>query len=421
MYNLKKGFMSCDNWKKNVIVFLASQNISLIGSILVQYAISWYIVLQTQSGLMVSISILCGFLPTFLVSPFAGVWADRFNKKMIIVIADSAIALSTLLLAVIFMLGLGEIWLLFIVSIIWSLGGGVQTPTINALIPHIIPSDKLMKINGANNSLQSIVSLVSPMHSGVLLSVSTIEYILFIDVFTALVAVTLLICFVKTDFEKSEEKQKVRYFHDLIEGIKYILSHKFIRIFFIYSALFFLLSSPLMFLTPLQVARSFGEEVWRLTTIEVAFSLGMILGGVLITLWGGFKRKMHTAVMASFFVAASTLALGIVPSFWLYSGIMVVIGVAIPVFSTPIMVLLQKNIEPTYMGRVFGVLSMLTSLITPLSMLGYGPLADYVKIEWILIVTGVLLIAFCFAMVGNKTIMTFEKKGQESPLNDSLT
>jgi DHA3 family macrolide efflux protein-like MFS transporter len=85
------------------------------------------------------------------------------------------------------------------------------------------------------------------------------------------------------------------------------------------------------------------------------------------------------------------------------------------------MVLLQKNIEPTYMGRVFGVLSMLTSLITPLSMLGYGPLADYVKIEWILIVTGVLLIAFCFAMVGNKTIMTFEKKGQESPLNDSLT
>ena len=143
-----------------------------------------------------------------------------------------------------------------------------------------------------------------------------------------------------------------------------------------------------MFLTPLQVARSFGEEVWRLTTIEVAFSLGMILGGVLITLWGGFKRKMHTAVMASFFVAASTLALGIVPSFWLYSGIMVVIGVAIPVFSTPIMVLLQKNIEPTYMGRVFGVLSMLTSLITPLSMLGYGPLADYVKIEWILIVTG---------------------------------
>lgn len=118
------------NWKKNIVLFLASQAVSLFGSSLVQYAITWYITLKTQSGVMMTTSIICGFLPAFLVSPFAGVWADRYNRKILIMAADSFIAVSTLILALLFLAGYNAIWLLFVVSAVRSIGSGIQTPAI---------------------------------------------------------------------------------------------------------------------------------------------------------------------------------------------------------------------------------------------------------------------------------------------------
>lgn len=113
------------NWKKDIVLFLSSQTISLFGSSLVQYAIMWYVTMNTQSGVMMTVYIICGFLPTFFLSPFAGVWADRYDRKKLIIAADSAIALATLILAIVFMLGYREMWLLFVVAAIRALGAGV--------------------------------------------------------------------------------------------------------------------------------------------------------------------------------------------------------------------------------------------------------------------------------------------------------
>ena len=96
-----------NNWKRNIVLFLGSQTISLFGSALVQFAILWHITLETKSGIMMMLYILCGFVPTFLLSPFAGVWADRFNRKLLIAGADMLIAVSTLALAILFMNGYG--------------------------------------------------------------------------------------------------------------------------------------------------------------------------------------------------------------------------------------------------------------------------------------------------------------------------
>lgn len=150
------------NWKKNIALFLASQAISLFGSSLVQYAIIWYITLTTQSGVMMTISTICGFLPQLLISFFGGVWADRYNKKYIIAISDSAIAISTLIVAIFFVAGLDNVWILFIALAIRSLGAGVQTPTVNAIVPNLVPQEKLMKVNGINTTIQSIILILSP-------------------------------------------------------------------------------------------------------------------------------------------------------------------------------------------------------------------------------------------------------------------
>lgn len=402
------------NWKKNTILFLTSQNISLLGSMLVQYAITWYITLKTQSGIMMTISIICGFLPTFFISPFAGVWADRYDRKLLIILSDSLIAVSTFIMAILFIMGYGSIWMLFVVSAVRAIGEGVQMPSVGAFLPAIVPMDKLTRVNGINSSIQSLVTLVSPMLSGVMLTVAAIEAVFFVDVVTAAVAVSIMILFLHVPAHgKALQDQKLNYLGDMYEGIKYIKNHNFIKTLFIFCAVYFILIAPLAFLTPLQVARSFGNDVWRLTIIEVVYALGMMLGGLIMASWGGLKNKLHTMVLSTFVIAVSTFALGLIHVFWIYTFMMGIIGLVLPVFNTPFTVLLQQKVEADFLGRVFGVLTMISSSIMPLAMIGYGPAADFIKIEWLLLVTGLLMLVQSFVMLKNKVLFEAGKPMEE--------
>lgn len=395
-----------NNWKKNIILFLTSQTISLFGSSLVQYAIMWYITLETKSGVMMTISIICGFLPTFFLSPFAGVWADRYNRKVLIMLSDTMIAVSTLTLAILFYMGYNMLWLIFAISAVRALGSAVQMPAIGAILPQLVPMDKLTKVNATNGSIQAFVMLISPMLSGALLTMATIETIFFIDVITATIAVLVLLLFLHVPVhEKAKEKQTVSYFSDLHDGLLYINNHAFVKRFFLFGAFFFLFAAPVAFLTPLQVARSFGDDVWRLTAIEITFSVGMIIGGILIASWGGFKNKIHTMTLSSLLIGAATFALGIIPIFGLYLIVMGIVGVAMPIFNTPATVLLQEKVEEEFLGRVFGVLAMISSVMMPLGMLVFGPLSDLIKIEWMLIGTGLFMFLEGFFLLSSKVLI----------------
>lgn len=392
------------NWQRNIILFLSSQTISLFGSMLVQYAILWHITLTTTSGIMMTIYIICGFIPTFLMSPIAGVWADRYNRKMLIIAADGMIAFATLLLAIVYLMGYESLWLLFIISAVRAFGGGVQMPAVGAILPQIVPKEKLTKINGINGSIQAIITFVSPMVSAALLSFTTIEFIFFIDVITATIAIFTLLALNISAHKKATELQQVSYFSDFKLGLQYVYHHPFLKQFFLFFAIFFILMAPASFLTPLQVARSFGEDVWRLSAIEIAFSIGMMVGGAVIASWGGFHNRIKTMAFASMIMGICTLALGIVPFFSIYLAFMALFGVSMPIFSTPGNVILQEKIEENYLGRVFGVMTMITTSMMPLGMLIFGPIADIVKIESILLGTGSFIIVLAIFLVQNKVL-----------------
>lgn len=394
-----------ENWLRNIILFMSSQTISLFGSSLVQYAIMWHITLSTGSGLMMTLYIICGFIPTFIMSPIGGVWADRFNRKKLIVLSDGLIATSTLILAIIFMMGYQEVWLLFVMAAIRAFGTGVQMPAVGAILPQIVPKDKLTKINGINGSIQAIIMFVSPIVSAALLSFTTIEKIFFIDVVTAAIAIFTLLAFLKISVhEKAAEKQEVGYFEDFKQGLTYVNGHPFLKKFFAFFAVFFVLMAPASFLTPLQVTRAFGNDEWRLAAIEIAFSIGMMAGGIAIASWGGFKNKVKSMAFASVIMGACTVALGIIPNFWVYLTFMALFGVAMPIFNTPATVLLQEKIDENYLGRVFGVLTMVSTSMMPIGMLIFGPIADFVDIEWLLLGTGAIIIVLAILLGQNKTL-----------------
>ena len=395
-----------ENWLKNIILFLSSQTISLFGSSLVQYAIMWHITLTTESGLMMTLYIICGFIPTFFLSPVAGVWADRYNRKMLIILADGLIAFSTLILAILFFMGYESIWLLFVMAAIRALGTGIQTPAVGAILPQIVPKDKLTKVNGANGSIQAVIMFVSPMVSAALLAMASLEIIFFIDVITAAIAIVTLMTFVKIAVhEKATAKQTTSYFSDFKEGLQYVNSNPFLKKFFLFFAVFFVLMAPAAFLTPLQVTRTFGGDVWKLTAIEIAFSVGMMIGGGIIASWGGYPNKIKTMTLASLIMGICTLALGIVPVFWIYLVFMALFGVAMPIFNTPTTVMLQEKIEENYLGRVFGVMGMISTSMMPIGMLIFGPIADIIAVEWLLAGTGAFIILLAFILGRDQVLL----------------
>jgi DHA3 family macrolide efflux protein-like MFS transporter len=244
------------------------------------------------------------------------------------------------------------------------------------------------------------------MLAGALLTIATIESIFFIDVVTAAMAVSVLLLFLRIPLHtKALTGRGEGYFADIRGGLRYIRRHEFVRIFFLFASVFFFLAAPMAFLTPLHVTRSFGDDIWRLTAIEVAFSIGMLAGGLTMAAKGGFKNKAHSIVFASLIMGGFTFALGVTPFFWPYLAFMVVLGISWPIFNTPAMVLLQQKVEEGFLGRVFGVMGMITSMMLPMGMLVFGPMADFVRVEWLLIGSGILIFIEGIVLGRNKVII----------------
>ena len=378
------------HWKRDVVVFLTSQTVSLFGSMLVQYAIMWHLTLVTKSGFVMALAAIFGFLPQALVSIFGGVWADRLNRKLLIIWADAAIAASTLALALFMLSGVTELWLIYLTLAIRSTGAGIQMPAVSALIPQITPTDQLMRVNGINGSIQSAMALLAPAVAGVLYATASIVSIFFVDVVTAVIGIGLLATLAVPTIRKLGE-DRPSYFADLVEGVRYVAHHAFVRWLLVVFAIVFVLIVAPSYLTPLMIVRTFGDEVWKLTVNELAFSIGMLLGGIVIAVWGGTKNRVTMIAISSLVFGALSIAMGLSTNLWVFFSFMFLLGLAVPFFSTPSMTLLQERVEPDRQGRVFGFVGIVMAVAMPFGMVVFGPLADQFSVESLLIVAGVLL------------------------------
>lgn len=385
---------------KNIIKFLSAQTISLFGSSIVQYAIIWHITLTTSSGLMLSISTLCGFLPQILIALFAGSWIDTHDRKKIIIYADTTIAISTLLLLLAMLAGLNSIILLFIVLAIRSAGSGIQTPAVNAFIPQLVKQSDLMRVNGINATLASMMMFLSPAISGAILSFASLELTLCIDIITAIIGVLITLT-IKAKTHIKIVANKKSNIANMQAGFKYVLDFKKLFYLLLYQIVILVLISPSAFLTPLLVNRTFGIEVWRLSMSEMTYALGMIVGGILISTWGGFNNRLKTTIVAGAVYGLIMIGLGSANIFIIYLIFNALIGITSPCYNTPITTYIQERVDPQMHGRIFSLMQIATSCALPLGMLLFGPLGDIFSIQSILIVNGVLVLLFsCYKLFG---------------------
>ena len=375
-------------WKRRVGVFLVGQTISTFGSFLVQYAIFWHLTLTTKSGVVLALAAVFGFLPQAIVSIFAGVWADRVNRKTMIIISDSSIALATFLLALFMLSGVDDLWLIFVVMAVRSIGAGFQMPAISALLPQIVPTNKLMRVNGINSSIQSSMTLLAPVAAAGLYTTMSVVGILFIDVVTAIIGLSLLATISVPTLARAASEEKPSYFADLKDGIIYIFTHDLVRwVMAIFGIVFLLIVAPSN-LSPLMLVRNFGSEVWLLTVLELAFGVGMVLGGAMMAILASKLDRIKTLIGTSIVFGILAIVMGFTTNLILFYSLFFFIGLAVPAFSTSATTLLQETVEPERQGRVFGFVGIVMSVAMPLGMAVLGPLADVVAVEILLIVTG---------------------------------
>lgn len=392
-----------EKWIRNTSLFLFSQTVSTLGSSVVNFSIFWYLTLKYSSGIIITILILCIFIPQTLISLFAGVWADKYIKKYIIISADSFIAFATFILVIFIFVGNESLYIIYTATVIRSIGSGIQAPSISSLIPELVPRKYLNKVNAINNILHSVVTLLSPAIGGIILGSFGIVHSLMFDIITAIIGVGILSTLTVTKSEEVKDKNNESQIRQLINGVKYARGNFVINNILKLFTVIYIIVTPIAFLYPLLVERTYGNDIRKITFTEISWSLGMITGGISVVFTKKLRNKIKVSLWINFILGINFIIMGIFAhklSILLMTlflgGIFVIIG------DTAETVFIQENTSPEMMGRIFSMLHMIRSLIFPLAILVFGPLADFMSIKVLICLSSFLLSFIAAIKLGDK-------------------
>jgi len=374
-------------WAGRFFTIWSGQALSLFGSALVQFALIWWLTQKSGSATVLAIATLVGMLPQIVIGPFAGALVDRWNRRLIMMIADGTIAAFSLLLAYLFAAGTVQIWHIYAVMFVRSLGGAFHFPAMAASTPLMVPKEQLTRINGLNQALQGVNSLIAPPVGALLLGILPTQGILLIDVGTALLAILPLLFLPIPQPQRHQELQGQEARPSLLQDVRAAISYirsipGFTAIIFMALFLNFLLV-PTTALTPLLVTKHFGKGAIELGLIESVMGVGIIAGGVLLSIWGGFKKKIVTTMIGIVGLGVGVMLVGLAPSnlFILALAGNVILGLMIPIANGPVGAMMQSIVRPDMQGRVMSLLNSGATAIAPLGLLIAGPFSDWLGIR----------------------------------------
>ena len=386
-----------NNWRNKIISFFISQSITLFGSQVVQMAIVWYVTLQTSSGSWIAAFSICSYLPQFLVTFPGGAWADRYDRKLLIIGADAGITVITLGMFL-FIPQISErdtlLRALLAMSGLRSIGAGIQFPAVNAVIPQIVLKESLMRYNSINAVLQSTVQFLSPAAAGVILTMGTLRFALLIDVFTAIIGIGIFGHILLP--QKEEKIPSDSVYSDIREGFRYAFSRKMTGSLLMSYGIFTFLCVPAGYFSGLFVSRVYGGTYWNLTLTEVWGFGGMTAGGSLMSILGnscsGLKKRRNILFAGFIVFGIMSAGMGIVKSFAFYLIFMGIYGVALTTVQTTITTLIQEYTKSSIQGRVLGFMGAMYAVCYPVGMAVFGLMADRILLQWIMIGSGIVLI-----------------------------
>ena len=398
-------------WKSTFFTIWGGQALSILGSQLVQFALIWYLTVQTGSATVLATATLVGMLPNVILGPFVGTLVDRWNRRSIMLIADSIVALATIVLVFLFVLDVVQVWHIYAVMFVRSLAGAFHSNAMSASTSLMVPVEHLTRIQGLNQMLNGGLNIVAAPLGALLLGILPMQGILAIDVVTALTAI-LPLSFIKIPQPERIEQARSTVWQDFKAGLRYVLGWKGLLIVSLMTVGLNFTIIPAFSLLPLMVKDYFGGGAIQLSWVQAAMGIGMFLGGALLSVWGGFPRKILTSMLGLMGMGAGTLVLAVAPSsaMFLAVGGALLVGVMTPITMGPFFAIIQSNVEPDMQARVFSLLSSVGTAMVPIGLIVAGPVSDQVGIQVWFLLGGSLCVLMGLAGLFNPVVMNIERK-----------
>lgn len=404
-----------NQWKKNFFTIWTGQAVSQFSSSILQFAIVWYLTDKTGSALVLSASMLVGFLPQGVLGPFIGVYIDRYNRKKIMIISDLMISLASFLLVIGSWNGFLTTELILVVLLLRSIGSAFHTPCLQAVTPQIVPEKELTRCSGYSQSLESISQILSPAVAAVLYQSWSLSAIIFLDVIGALIAVFTIVISKIPELDKSEIT-KLHVIREAKEGFRILQTNRGILGLVFVSALYTLALMPTSALFPLMSMSYFGGTSTHASIVEVVFSIGLLVGALVLGKWGGTKNRVNTIIGSYSLMCLCLLVSGLLPrnGFIIFAVCTWVMGVSGPFYWGMFTPILQSNFEAKYLGRVMSLTTSMRVICSPIGLGISGVFAEAFGVEkWFLVAGGILLLAtiICASV---QTIRNCDKKYNET-------
>jgi DHA3 family macrolide efflux protein-like MFS transporter len=364
----------------------AGQQLSIIGSRAAQFALVWWLTLETGSATVLATASLVALAPQILLGPFVGALVDRWNRRVVMIVADSFIALVGLWLAFLFWSGTMQVWHVYIVMLARSLGGSFHWPAMAASTTLMVPEKYYTRISGLNQTIHGLLTLIGAPLGALLLALMPLHDVMLVDVATAAFAIIPLL-FVMVPQPKQEHVAAIKgssFLANAREGLRFILHWPGMLVLLAGASILKVALMPAFTLLPLLVKDHFGGGAPELSLLEVVVGAGMLIGGLILSGWGGFKRKVYTILLGLLGIGAACMVLGLTPSnmFWLALVGIFVVGLMVSMADAPIAAIMQSTVPPEMQGRVFGLLGSLFSLTTPIGLAIAGPVGDAMGIPF---------------------------------------
>jgi DHA3 family macrolide efflux protein-like MFS transporter len=349
--------------------------------------------METGSALSLTIASVVGLLPQAVIGLFAGVWIDRFDRKKIMIVADVAVALSSLLLGLLFFLGIESILYVYVVLFIRALGETFHKPALQTLIPQIVPPSELTKAGGLGQMINSACSMAGPMLGALLMSLATLKYVMLIDVFGAAIAVTLL-SFTKIPKSTLTHRDKKSFLQDLKQGINAFRSNKALLRLSIPMLISTIIFVPIGTLLPLMVKGYFNGSAWHNGIVQTLFSIGMLTAAMLIGVTGGFKKQFFMISISTGLLGICAIIGGILPAhlFWVFCFVVFVMGTTGMGFNIPFTSYIQRTVPAENLGKVISLVTSVMSFAAPVGMFIAGPISDIIGVNNWMICAGIVMI-----------------------------
>jgi DHA3 family macrolide efflux protein-like MFS transporter len=390
-----------ENWKKVFAIIWTGQFLSILSSTIVNFAIILWISIETDSAEMLAFAAIAGMLPQALIGPVSGILVDRWSRKRVMILADSFIAFCTFILAVLFWLGIAEMWHIFILLALRSFGSAFHTPAMQASVPLLAPETQLARIAGINQMIYSVGNIAGPALGALFISIWKLEYVLLLDVAGAFFACTALLFVHIPNPAKHAEKVK-NMVHEMKEGIMAVLNVHGLGWVFLFSILVMFFIMPVSVLFPLITLDHFEGNAFQVSLIEAVWGAGTLSGGAIMGMRVYKVNKvilincMYVLLGVLFFLAGSLPQGGFV----LFVILTTVNGISGAIYQSSFTALVQLNVDTAALGRVFSMFYTLSLIPSLIGLAGIGFFADHLGITTSFVVCGL-----CIVLIGAASFM----------------